>query len=156
MCCAAIVVDDVEGSFVGVATAASLAAAVELDIWGGREETAAEACDPNVPTVTSSTTLLDASAAMRANGASLAAVVAGVGVGGVDGVGGAGVGGVGGVVDGDRDAGDGCMSRPLGRVGARAVEAERDAAAIILALRAREETEAARRAAAGTETARGR
>ena len=70
VCCAAIVVDDVEGSFVGVATAASLAAAVERATRGGREETAAEACDPNVPTVTSSTTLLDASAAMRANGAS--------------------------------------------------------------------------------------
>ena len=38
----------------------------------------------NVPTVTSSTTLLDASAAMRANGVP-AAVVAGVGAGGVDG-----------------------------------------------------------------------
>ena len=154
VCCAAIVVDDVEGSFVGVATAASLAAAVERATRGGREETAAEACDPNVPTVTSSTTLLDASAAMRANGASLAAVVAGVGVGGVDGVG--GVGEVGGVVDGDRDAGDGCTSRPLGVLEARAVEAERDAAAIAKALRAREETEAAKRAAAGTETARGR
>ena len=48
------------------------------------------------------------------------------------------------------------MSRPLGVLEARAVEAERDAAAIAKALRAREETEAARRAAAGTETARGR
>ena len=144
VCCAAIVVDDVEGSFVGVATAASLAAAVERATRGGREETAAEACDPNVPTVTSSTTLLDASAAMRAHGASLAAVVAGVGVGGVDGVGGAdGVGGVvdggvGGVVDGGPGRGGRMYEPPVGRVGgARAVEAERDAAAIAKALRAR-------------------
>ena len=117
VCCAAIVVDDVEGSFVGVATAASLAAAVERATRGGREETAAEACDPNVPTVTSSTTLLDASAAMRANGASLAAVVAGVGVGGVDGSAeSAGSAGSAGMSTGTGTRGM-AMSRPRGRVG---------------------------------------
>ena len=162
VCCAAIVVDDADGSFVGVATAASLAAAVDRATRGGREETAAEACDPNVPTVTSSTTLLDASAAMRANGASIAAVVAGAGRSGewMDAATGDGDAATG---DGDGDgvparaAGEfGFRSRALGVLEARAVEAERDALSLAEALRARGETEAAKRAAAETETARGR
>jgi hypothetical protein len=146
----ALVVDPADGSLVGIATAASLANALEEMTRRRRSSgggggggggggsggntiiSAAEACDPNVPWVNSSATLLDALQVMGGagpGGAGLAVVVAGggerAGGGGGSGVDGSGGGGGGG--------GSGVTA--LGVLEARAVEAERDAGTLQAALR---------------------
>ena len=139
MCCV-LVVNPEDGALVGVATGASLARALETMTSAGGERrrrvlSAAEACDPRVPLVTSSATLLDAWKTMDTGlgGAGLAVVVAGSTRGGSgDWGGGAGEGrGDDGSV---RGGARGVMA--LGVLEARAVEAERDAGTLHAALRA--------------------
>ena len=93
MSCCAVVVDPASGTFVGVATAASLRGALDVTRRragrgaDGRAEgdpglgpvKAADACDFSVPAVASGSSLWEARRAMRESGASVCVVVAAAG-----------------------------------------------------------------------------
>jgi H+/Cl- antiporter ClcA len=116
-CC---VVVDADGTFLGVATATSLALALAQGLEV--RATALEACDSNVPIVASSWTLAEAQVLMRRSDATLAAVVATITTSAKD----------------DGPSGVYRNGAALGVLEAGAAVAERDAASLAAALRARE------------------
>lgn len=165
--CCALVVDPKDGELVGIATAASLAAALRDEVdrrgWPSSEASgaereseegnegedsrvvsAAEACDPRVPWVTSSMTLLEASRAMRAagpGGVGAAVVVARAAGASGEYTASGDFTGSGGEYAGGDGATTGGAVVALGVLEARAVEAEKELGKLQEALRSLRETE---------------
>ena len=155
--CCAVVVDPASGTFVGIATAASLRGALDVmrrraaakrgadgrakdDSGGLGPVVAADACDFSVPAVASGSSLWEARRAMRESGASVCVVVAAAGSNARG-------------VSVSQSDGDGFAVgvRALGVVEASAVELERESARLRKSLKLLRRTQETTAAAEGED-----